>query len=151
MVVPPSDDDLRAVDGDHDRFVATRRCDLLVEAVEQLHEDGVEPDVWKVEGLPTPGECERVAAACRSGGRDDVGLVVLGAGARPAVVEGWLTAAAGVDGYRGFAVGRTIWADELRRHLRGETTEEEVVDGVAANYLRFVDTYRRAAARGRPA
>lgn len=145
ILVAPTSHDSAPSGAPHGRFVTDERVDLIVEAVEELQDGGVEPDLWKVEGLAEGADCRRVRDACRRGGRSDVGVVVLGAGAPAEVVETWLRAAATVGGYRGFAVGRSIWADELRAHLAGELDEDECRARVAANYLRFVDAYQQAA------
>lgn len=149
IVIPPSADDLSRVDGDVDRIAGEVRADHLVAAIAQLHAAGVHPDIWKVEGIPHRSGCARVADACRDGHASDVGIVVLGAGAAADTVDAWLRAAAGVDGYRGFAVGRSIWAPALRRRLDGDLTDEQFVERVADNYLRFVRTYVDAAASSR--
>jgi hypothetical protein len=51
---------------------------LMVEAIEELQHSGVDPDLWKVEGLVRREDCERVVAAARAGGRHNVGCIVLG-------------------------------------------------------------------------
>ena len=99
----------------------------MVRAIGELQAAGVEPDVWKVEGLNTADDCRRVADAARAGGRDRVGCVVLGAGADEATVAHWLREAAGVEGFIGFAIGRTIFWDALRGWLDGRTDRDAAV------------------------
>ena len=97
----------------------TVRPRLVVEAITQIQDAGVAPDVWKVEGVADPDGCTAIAAAARREGRDRTGVVVLGAGAGTHTVDRWLAAAA-AGGYSGFAVGRSIWADAVLAHDRGE-------------------------------
>ena len=98
---------------------------LIVEAIAQIQDAGVAADVWKVEGVADPAGCAAiVAAAARRDGRDDTGVVVLGAGAGVDTVNRWLEAAA-AGGYCGFAVGRSIWADAVVAHDRGETRRRD--------------------------
>ena len=85
----------------------------MVRTIRGLQEAGVEPDVWKIEGLERREDCERVAAAARRGGRDRVGCIVLGRGEDDRKVREWLATAAAVPGYIGFAVGRTTFWDAL--------------------------------------
>ena len=93
----------------------TARCGpgLMVRAIAELQDAGIEADVWKIEGLDSREDCERVAEQTRRGGRDDVTCVVLGRGGNEDKVIHWLQTGAGVPGYIGFAVGRTIWWDAL--------------------------------------
>lgn len=146
IVIPPSDEDLARVDGDVDRIAGEIRTEQLVAAIEQLHDADVRPDIWKVEGIPHRSGCARVAEACGAGHGADVGIVVLGAGADADTVDTWLRAAATVRGYCGFAVGRSIWAPALEQRLAGDLTDEQFVERVADNYLRFVHAYVEAAA-----
>ena len=61
-----------------------------------------------------------LVAQARAGGRDGVVCVVLGRGADDAKVDHWLQAAAPVDGFVGFAIGRTIWWDALKAYVDGK-------------------------------
>jgi myo-inositol catabolism protein IolC len=117
----------------------------VVRAIGELQAAGVEPDVWKVEGLNTADDCRRVAAAARAGGRDDVGCVVLGAGADEATVAHWLREAAGVEGFIGFAIGRTIFWDALRGWLDGRIDRDAAVEAIATNYRATVELYTASA------
>jgi myo-inositol catabolism protein IolC len=121
------------------------RPELVVRAIGELQAAGVEPDVWKVEGLSAVEDCRRVADAARAGGRDSVGCVVLGAGADDATVARWLRQAAGVEGFIGFAIGRTIFWNALRGWLAGRTDHDAAVQEIAANYRATVAHYAGAA------
>jgi myo-inositol catabolism protein IolC len=145
LIVPAEAGQLAAVDGDAERFAADLRPDLVVRAIGELQAAGVEPDVWKVEGLDTAEQCRRVAAAARAGGRDHVGCIVLGAGADEATVAHWLREAAVVDGFIGFAIGRTIFWEALRGWLDGRKTREAAVEEIAGNYRATVELFTGAA------
>jgi 5-dehydro-2-deoxygluconokinase len=67
--------------------------------------------------------------------------VVLGRGASTEKVDQWLQAAAPVDGYVGFAIGRSIWWDALKGFLSGDLPRESAAEQVADNYLRFTRVY----------
>ncbi len=144
LLVPPEDHHLRAVDGDPERYDRELRPSLMLAAIRELQEAGVEPDVWKIEGLDRREDCARVAAQVQSGGRSGVSCVVLGRGADQAAVVRWLQAGAGVPGYIGFAIGRTIWHDPLKAYLEGKLDRQAAVDQVAANYLRMIEVYTEA-------
>jgi myo-inositol catabolism protein IolC len=112
--------------------------------IAELQEAGVEADIWKIEGIETREDCERIAEQCRSGGRDGVVCVVLGRGANDQKVEHWLRQGAPVEAYAGFAIGRTIWWDALKGFLDGQLDRADAADQIARNYLRFVEVYREA-------
>jgi myo-inositol catabolism protein IolC len=144
LLVPATEDQLSAVGGDSGRYDREARPRLMLEAIRQLQSLGVDPDVWKIEGLDDRADCERVAALVRSDGRDRVACVVLGRGANDAAVEHWLRQGAGVPGYVGFAIGRTIWWDALKGYLDGSVDRDEAAKRISENYRRFIDVYTSA-------
>jgi myo-inositol catabolism protein IolC len=146
LLVPPTKAQLESVGGDTDRYDREVRPGLTIQAVAEFYEAGVEPDVWKIEGLDRREDCERMAAQVRSGGRDRVGCVVLGRGADPDRVDHWLRQGAGVPGYIGFAIGRTLWWEGVQGFLNGTLTREQAADKIAANYLRAIDLFVQVAA-----
>ena len=133
LLVPAEKHQLERVGGDTDRYDT------------ELQDAGVEADIWKIEGIDTQEDCERIAQTCRRDGRDGVVCVVLGRGADDAKVEHWLRQGAPVEGYAGFAIGRTIWWDALKGFLDGDLEREEAAHTIAEKYLRFVQVYREAA------
>ncbi|MEN8599789.1 DUF2090 domain-containing protein, partial [Klebsiella pneumoniae] len=74
---------------------------------------GVEPDVWKIEGLDRREDAAAVAAAAQHDGRGKVGCILLGRGSNEAGIIAWLKAAAPLPAFIGFAVGRTSFWDAL--------------------------------------
>src|SRR5919197_991148 len=86
LLVPAEDAQLERVGGDSDRYDAELRPDLMLRTIQELQEAGVEPDVWKIEGIETQDDCERIAQTARRDGRDGVICVVLGRGADDAKV-----------------------------------------------------------------
>ncbi len=139
LLVPAEAAQLRSVGGDTDRYDRAIRPGLVVGAIRQIQEYGIEPDVWKIEGLDRREDCLRVSEQARAGGRDDVGCVVLGRGADADAVIRWLRTGAGCPGYIGFAVGRTIWWDALRDHLTGGADREAATGRIAERYRAMVD------------
>jgi myo-inositol catabolism protein IolC len=146
LLVPAEDDQLAAVDGDSDRYDAELRPELMRRAIAELQDAGVEADIWKIEGVDERADCESIAAQCRDGGRDGVVCVVLGRGADDDKVDEWLRAGAPVDGYVGFAIGRSIWGEPLQGWIDGELGREDAASKLADNYLRFVSVYISAEA-----
>ena len=146
LLVPAEQRQLDELGGDKKAYDVERRPRLMVQAIQQLQDAQVEPDVWKVEGLDRYQECETIVAAARRNGRDNVGCIILGRGEDATKVREWLTVAAGVPGFIGFAVGRTVFWDPLVAWRAGTTTREATVAEVARRYKQFVDTFDAARA-----
>jgi 5-dehydro-2-deoxygluconokinase len=105
---------------------------------------GIEADVWKIEGIDRRADCEMIADQARAAGREHVGCIVLGSGANPERVDHWLRTAAGVPGYRGFAIGRTLWWDQLTGYLDGSLTRDDAASQISATYRHAIDVYTGA-------
>jgi myo-inositol catabolism protein IolC len=144
LLVPAEDAQLRSVGGDSDRYDAELRPQLMRRAIAEIQDAGIEVDIWKIEGVDERSDCEMLAEQARSGGRDGVVCVVLGRGADDAKVDEWLQAAAPVDGFVGFAIGRSIWWDPLKAYVDGKIERSAGAAKIAENYLRFVQVYERA-------
>jgi 5-dehydro-2-deoxygluconokinase len=142
LLVPAEPAQLESVGGDKRRYDEEVRPKLMLAAIDQLHGAGVEPDVWKIEGISSRDDCVAVAERVRSGGRDRVGCIVLGRGENEAKVVEWLSAAADVPGYIGFAVGRTTFWDPLVALKEGKTSREQAAGAIADNYRKFVDLFQ---------
>jgi myo-inositol catabolism protein IolC len=145
LLVPAEPDQLESVGGDEERYDRELRPELMRHAILDLQDAGVEPDIWKIEGIDSQEDCEQISKTARRDGRDGVICVVLGRGADDAKVEHWLRTGAPVEGYAGFAIGRTIWWDALKGFLDGDIEREEAAGRIAEKYLRFVQVYREAA------
>jgi 5-dehydro-2-deoxygluconokinase len=145
LLVPAEPDQLEAVGGDTDRYDAELRPELMRRAIAEAQDYGVEVDVWKIEGVDERSDCEMLVAQARSGaGREKVVCVLLGRGADDEKVDHWLTQAAPVDGFIGFAIGRSIWWDALKGFLGGDLAREDAAQQVSDNYLRFIKVYEEA-------
>lgn len=138
LLVPSESHQLERVSGDFDRYDRELRPELMLQAIQEIQQAQIEPDVWKLEGFEDREAYRRIAEQARSGGRDSVGCVVLGRGASLVAVERWLQAAAGLPGFIGFAIGRSIFTDALVRRDGDEAS-------IARNYRHLVDVYCAAA------
>ncbi|MGH2834338.1 MAG: 2-deoxy-5-keto-D-gluconate 6-phosphate aldolase domain-containing protein [Solirubrobacteraceae bacterium] len=146
LLVPAEEAQLQAVGGDGERYDAELRPELMRRAIAEIQDAGIEVDVWKIEGVDERADCEMLVDQARSDGRDGVVCVVLGRGADDAKVDQWLEAAAPVDGFVGFAIGRSIWWDPLKAYIDGKIERSTGAQQIAENYLRFIDVYERARA-----
>ncbi len=146
LLVPAEEAQLASVGGDAERYDAELRPELMRRAIEEIQDAGIEADIWKIEGVDERSDCEMLVAQARTGGRDGVVCVVLGRGANDAKVDQWLTAAAPVDGFVGFAIGRSIWWDPLKSYVDGKIERSAGARAIAENYMRFISVYERAEA-----
>jgi myo-inositol catabolism protein IolC len=120
LLVPGEQAQLDSVDGDSDRYDAELRPKLMKQAIQEIQDFGVEVDVWKIEGVDAREDAEALAQQARTGeGREGVVCVLLGRGASDEKVDHWLRQAAPVEGFVGFAIGRSIWWDALKGYLDG--------------------------------
>ena len=142
LLVPATDDQLASVGGDTERYDAELRPELMRRAIADTQDFGCEVDIWKIEGVDAREDAEMLARQTRSGeGRENVVCVLLGRGASDEKVDHWLRQAAPVEGFVGFAIGRSIWWDALKGHLDGSLEREAAAAQIAENYLRFIRVY----------
>ena len=144
LLVPATPAQLQEVKEDKAVYDLELRPALMVDAIHQLQDAGVEPDVWKIEGLARRLDCERIVAAARRDGRSDVGCIVLGRGESEEHVRAWLAAAAPVPGFIGFAVGRTTFWDPLLALRDAKIGREAAVEEIALRFRQWVDVFRQA-------
>jgi myo-inositol catabolism protein IolC len=149
LLVPATANQLALVGRDAARYDAELRPALVLATIAELQDAGVEPDVWKIEGLDRREDGVRVAGQARRGGRDGVACIVLGRGADQERVDHWLRTGAGVDGFAGFAIGRTLWWEPLAKYRDAEVDRAAAAEHIAASYLRAIDVYRTAATEAR--
>jgi 5-dehydro-2-deoxygluconokinase len=144
LLVPPEAAQLERFKGDKKAYDLQIRPDLMVKAIHELQDAGIEADVWKIEGLDRREDCIKIVAAARRGGRDRVGCILLGRGEDDNKVRQWLTTAAEVPGFIGHAVGRTTFWKPLVDFRANKISREEAVKRIAASYREWVDLFEKA-------
>jgi 5-dehydro-2-deoxygluconokinase len=141
LLVPATHEQMDRLDGDHATYDRDLRPSLMVGAIKELQDAGVEPDVWKIEGLDSRDECARVVAVARRDRRGDVGCIILGRGSNADKVVEWLRTAAGVPGFIGFAVGRTTFWDPLVALRDGTVSRQQAVQDIAGRYMKWTQVF----------
>jgi 5-dehydro-2-deoxygluconokinase len=147
LLVPATVEQMDRLEGDHAHYDRELRPSLMMGAIKELQGAGVEPDVWKIEGLDMREDCVKVAEVVRRDGRDHVGCILLGRGSNAQAVIDWLKKAAGVPGFIGFAVGRTSFWDPIVAYRDGKATREQAAKQIADNYTAWVDVFKGAQAQ----
>ena len=144
LLVPPTAAQRKRVDAFDRTYDRLMRPALVLQAIRTLQDAGVEPDVWKVEGLDRRQDCEHVVATARRGGRSDVGCIVLGRNAERDRVLHWLETAASVPGFIGFAIGRTTFWDAVAAYVAKQVTRQEAASLIARRYREWATVFERA-------
>jgi myo-inositol catabolism protein IolC len=143
LLVPATTAQLDGV-GSAERYDRHIRPALMLETIRTLQDSGVQPDIWKVEGLDSVDDCERVVELARRDGRDEVGCIVLGHGEDEDRVRSWLQIAAAVDGFIGFAVGRTTFWSPIADLLAKKITRDQAVSRIAQRFGEWAAIFERA-------
>lgn len=147
LLVPATPEQLERVEDDTNLYDQDLRPSLMMAAIKELQGAGVEPDVWKIEGLDKRADCVAIANVARRDGRENVGCILLGRGSNAQAVIEWLKTAAGVPGFIGFAVGRTTFWDPIVAYRDGKATREQAAEQIADNYVEWVKVFKQAAAQ----
>jgi 5-dehydro-2-deoxygluconokinase len=140
LIVPATANQLSSVGGLKERYDRELRPKLMVETMRQIQDAGVEPTVWKLEGVEKPEDAKAVVGQAQRDGRK-VGVITLGRGESKEMVQVWLRVGAKIPGIIGFAVGRTIFWDPLAALKAGKIKRDEAVEGVAQNYADFASLW----------
>ena len=140
LIVPSTAVQLANLGGSKEKYDQELRPKLMVESIKEIQTAGVEPAIWKLEGVDKPESAKAVVKQAQSGGRK-VGVITLGRGESKEKVQEWLKVGAKIPGIIGFAVGRTIFWEPLADHKAGKTTRKVAVEKVAQNYQEFTDLW----------
>jgi len=150
LLVPATPGQMARAGDDASVYDRQMRPGLMRQTIAMLQDAGVEPDVWKIEGLDSADDCRHMVEAARRGGRSRVGCIVLGRGANESKVVQWLETAAGVPGFTGFAVGRTTFWDAVQGYETGKLPRAAAVSLVARRYSEWVGIFHKAHADAHP-
>src|ERR1700751_1268337 len=77
LLVPPEKAQLDKLQGDKQAYDLEVRRRLMADAMRELQAAGVEPDIWKIEGLDRREDCLKGVATARAGGSAHVGCIVV--------------------------------------------------------------------------
>ncbi|MGH6611812.1 MAG: 2-deoxy-5-keto-D-gluconate 6-phosphate aldolase domain-containing protein, partial [Burkholderiaceae bacterium] len=146
LLVPATKAQLARVESDKHRYDRRIRPELMLRSMRALQDGGVEPDVWKIEGLSERADCERIVEAAQRDGRSAVRCIVLGRGADQKEVVKWLETAAAVPGFTGFAVGRTTFGDAITDYVAKKATRQQAAARIAEKFSNWVAIFEKARA-----
>jgi myo-inositol catabolism protein IolC len=140
LIVPATAAQLAKLGGSKEKYDQELRPQLMVGSIKAIQDAGVEPAIWKLEGVDKPESAKAVVKQAQSGGRK-VGVITLGRGESKEKVQEWLKVGAKIPGIIGFAVGRTIFWDPLAEFKAGKANRKEAVAKIAKNYGEFTELW----------
>ncbi|VVB99927.1 Uncharacterised protein [uncultured archaeon] len=142
LLVPATEQQLRQCSNDKGRYDLELRPKLMVKAMAEIQSAGIEPDVWKLEGVQRIEDSKALVKQAQQGGRKS-GIITLGRGEDTEKVKEWLKVGAKVKGIIGFAVGRTIFWEPMKALHEGKISRSSAARQVAENYKMLVDLWNR--------
>ena len=117
----------------------------MVEAVKVLQDYGVEPDIWKVEGLDRREQAEAVSEQARVGeARKRVGCIILGRGSDKSKSTSGYRSLHRFPASSGSPSAAPTSALPLKRFLEDPKQESAAIEAIAENYKGCVDTWQAA-------
>jgi len=140
LIVPALPAQLTKLGGSKETYDKELRPKLMVQSLKEIQAAGVEPNIWKLEGVDKPEDAKAVVKQAQSNGRK-VGVITLGRGESKEKVQEWLKVGAKIPGIIGFAVGRTIFWQPLADYKAGKSNRKEAVEKVAQNYIEFTELW----------
>ncbi len=140
LIVPATPSQLAKLGGSKETYDIELRPKLMVQSLKEIQDAGVEPVIWKLEGVDKPESAEAVVKQAQSGGRK-VGVITLGRGESKEKVQEWLKVGAKIPGIIGFAVGRTIFWEPLAELKAAKINKAQATEKIAKNYEEFTELW----------
>ncbi len=137
LLVPAAGQQVKSKDYD-----SVLRPKLMVKAISELQGAGINPEIWKVEGVDKSSHMEDIVGQVKKINRNAV-VIVLGRAESEGRIKKWFEAAAKVNGVAGFAVGRTVFMEPLKQYVAGSISREEAVGQIAANYMKIASLWKK--------
>lgn len=138
LIVPATPAQMEKLGGSKEKWDLELRPKLMVQCLKEIQAAGVEPQIWKLEGVNEPEDAKAVVKQAQAGGRK-VGVITLGRGESKEKVQEWLKVGAKIPGIIGFAVGRTIFWNPLADLKAGKINRQQAVEQIAQNYGEFTE------------
>ena len=141
LIVPSTSQQLAEAGGSKEKYDQAIRPRLMVESLKAFQAAGIEPAVWKLEGVDNPEDAKTIVSQAQSGGRK-AGVITLGRGESKEMVQKWLAVGARIPGIIGFAVGRTIFWQPLSDYRAGQISKKEATEKISQNYVDFTKLWQ---------
>lgn len=126
--------------------VAAVDDDTNAAIIRRFYDLGVYPDWWKLEPMTSDTAWQQACAAIEENDPHVRGIVVLGLAAEEDALAASFEVAARYPLVKGFAVGRTIFADVAAGYMAGDIAPEAAVQQMAQTYARLCALWDQARA-----
>jgi 5-dehydro-2-deoxygluconokinase len=117
--------------------------DTIARVLREIYALGIKPDWWKLEPQASAAAWSAIDEAISANDPYCRGVLMLGLDAPREELEAAFATAAGAPMVKGFAVGRTIFADAARAWLAGKMSDEAAIDDMAARFAALTETWTR--------
>lgn len=112
-----------------------------------VYDTGIKPDWWKLEAQPSEAAWEAIDQVIEARDPFCRGVVLLGLDAPQEVLEAGFARARNARTVRGFAVGRTIFAEAAKQWLEGTISDDDAVADMARRFGALVEVWERLGKR----
>lgn len=118
--------------------------DTTAQVVQRFYDLGVYPDWWKLEPMLTPAAWDATVAAIETNDPHTRGIVILGLGESEEKLADSFAVAAQYPLVKGFAVGRTIFADSAKAWMLDEIDDATAIQTMTETYARLCSLWDQA-------
>ena len=115
--------------------------DTVARALREIYALDIKPDWWKLEPQASAAAWSAIDKSIADNDRYCRGVLLLGLDAPREELEAAFAAAAGVPVVKGFAVGRTIFADAAREWLGGKIGDAAAIDEMAVRFAALSEAW----------
>ncbi len=112
---------------------------MAVTMIRDMHAHGVRPSLWKLEMQRSVKDWKKLAAVAKAP------MILLGHGESMKVVDEWVTIAAKSGAVDGFAIGRTIFFEPIKKLHKTSITKKQAIEAISKNYLHYVKLWAKHA------
>jgi 5-dehydro-2-deoxygluconokinase len=117
--------------------------DTISRALSEIYDESIKPDWWKLESQASAAAWTLIDQVIETRDPFCRGVVLLGLEAPHDVLEAGFAAARSSRTVKGFAVGRTIFAESAKAWLAGTISDEDAVDDMARRFGALVEVWER--------
>ncbi len=110
---------------------------MAITMIRDMNTHGIRPALWKLEMQKSSRDWKKLAKVAKAP------MILLGHGESIKVVDGWVIDAAKSGAVDGFAIGRTIFFEPIKKYHEKSITKKQAVEAIAKNYLHYVKLWAK--------
>lgn len=117
---------------------------VTAEVIQRFYQSGVYPDWWKLEPMLTDAAWQQTVNAIEQNDPYTRGIVILGLGESEEKLAASFNIAARYPLVKGFAVGRTLFAESAKAWMLGQINDQSAITAMSDNYARLCKLWDQA-------